>query len=98
VGLVIKVREIVGRCPVYKMGDKIVIEDGCRVNLKETTAICMHSLLAVMPYYVALSRGIEAKELGLAKQGNKAFIQCLDPCKHTGGGTVVFEIERIRER
>ena len=97
-GLVIKVREISGRCPVYKMRDKIVIEDGCRVSFKEATAICMHSLSAVMPYYVALNKGIEPKELGLAKEGNKAFVQCLDPCKHTGGGTVVFDIKRIRER
>lgn len=68
------------------------------LRLKETTAICMHSLSAVMPYYVALNRGIKPKELGLAKEGNKAFVQCLDPCKYREGGTVVFEIERIRER
>ena len=92
--LIIKVREIIGRCPVYRIGDKIVIE-GCRINLKETTAICMHSLTAIMPYYVALNKGISPVELGLAKEGNKAYVQCLDPCKYTGGGTVVFEIEKI---
>jgi len=94
--LVIRVKEITGRCPVYKMRDQIVIEDGCRINLNETTAICMHSLSAIMPYYVALNKGVGPKELGLTKEGNKAFIQCLDPCKYTGGGTVIFEVSRSK--
>lgn len=93
-GLVIKVREIIGRCHIYNMGGKIVIEDGCRVNLKKTTAICMHSLAAIMPYYVALSKVVSPVELGLVRDGNKAYVQCLDPCKYTGGGTVIFEISR----
>lgn len=93
-GLVIKIKEITGKCPVYKMGDRIVIEDGGRVNLKKTSAICMHSLSSIMPYYVALNKGVSSVKLGLAKKGNKAYVQCLDPCKYTGGGTVVFEISR----
>jgi len=31
--------------------------------------------------------------LGLAKEGNKAYLQCLDPCERTGGGTIIFEVE-----
>ncbi len=92
--LIIKVIEIIGKCSVYKVGDKILIE-GCRINLKETTAICMHSLAAIMPYYVALNKGVNPVELGLANEGDKAYVQCLDPCKYTGGGTVIFEIEKI---
>jgi len=92
--LIIKVIEIIGKCPVYRVGDKIVIE-GCSINLRETTAICMHSLAAIMPYYVALNKGVNPVELGLAKEGDKAYVQCLDPCKYTGGGTVIFEIEKI---
>jgi len=34
-----------------------------------------------MPYYVALSKGINPVELGLAKGGKKAYVECLDPCK-----------------
>jgi len=94
--LVIKVIEIIGKCPVYKVGDRILIE-GCKINLRETTAICIHSLAAIMPYYVALNKGVSPVELGLAKEGNKAYVQCLDPCKYTGGGTVIFEISRIEE-
>ena len=95
--LIVEVKEIRGNCPVYKVGDKIVINDGYVVNLLETDAICMHSVSSIMPYYVALSRGVEPKTLGLAKlesDGKNAYVQCLDPCKYTGGGTVVFEIRR----
>jgi len=91
--LIISVKEITGNCPVYKVRDKIVIEDGYKINLKKTNAICMHSLASIMPYYVALSKEIDPKTLGLAKDGKKAYLQCLDPCQYTGGGTVIFEVE-----
>ena len=40
--LVITVVKIKGRCPAYKVGDKIVLDGGYRFNLQETTAACMH--------------------------------------------------------
>lgn len=96
--LIIKVIEVVGNCPVYKVGDRIVLDEGHRVNLSKTTAMCMHSVASIMPYYVALSKGIDPKDLGLARSGSGekgAFVQCLDPCKYTGGGTVFFKITSI---
>ena len=90
----ITVKEIKGRCPVYKLGDRIILDEGYRLNCKESQNICMHSLSSIMPYYVALFKGIDPVELGLAIKGKKAYVQCLDPCKHTGGGTVIFEIEK----
>lgn len=100
--LIIVVKKINGKCPVYKKDNKIVIEEGYKINLNKTDAICMHSICSIMPYYVALSKGISPKELGLASKDirvdndNKevAYIQCLDPCEYTGGGTVVFEVIR----
>jgi uncharacterized repeat protein (TIGR04076 family) len=92
--LVITVKEIKGSCPVYEVGDKIVLDEGYRLNMKETDNVCMHSLSSIMPYYVALYGGVNPKELGLSKDGGKAHVQCLDPCDYTGGGTVIFEIER----
>jgi len=91
--LIIKVLRVKGTCPVYKVGDRIVVDEGCRLNLKETDNICMHSLASIIPYYVALSEGVDPKVLGLTKEGNKAYLQCLDPCERTGGGTVIFEVE-----
>lgn len=42
----------------------------------------------------ALARGISPVELGLAREGEEAYVQCLDPLEHTGGGTVIFKISR----
>ena len=39
--LIIEVSEIKGKCPVYKVGDKIVI-NGPEIVLEETDAICIH--------------------------------------------------------
>ena len=91
--LILRVKEIKGNCPVYKVGDKIVIEQGYRLNCGESDTICMHSLASVMPYYVALSRGASPAELGIANKQGKACLQCLDPAAHTGGGTVTFQID-----
>ena len=87
--LVVRVKEIKGNCPVFKVGDKFFIEDGYILKLEKP--ICMHSLTSIMPYYIALSRGVKPKDLGIGKN-NKAYVQCLDPCEYTGGGTVIFEI------
>lgn len=92
--LLIRVNEIRGRCPVYKVGDRIVLDHGYRLNLRETDNLCLHSISSIMPYYIALYRGVDPRELGLCRDGKKAYVQCLDPCDYTGGGTVVFEIER----
>ncbi|MBW2031058.1 MAG: TIGR04076 family protein [Deltaproteobacteria bacterium] len=92
--LVITVCEIRGRCPVYKLGDRIVLDLGYRLNLEETDNLCLHSVSSIMPYYVALYRGVDPRQLRLSRGGKKAYVQCLDPCDYTGGGTVVFQIER----
>ncbi|MGM0366330.1 MAG: TIGR04076 family protein [Actinomycetota bacterium] len=92
--LIVEVAEIKGVCPVYKRGDQFIIEDGYR--LKSPRDICMHSLSSILPYYVALSRGINPKHLGLAssEDAEASYVQCLDPCRYTGGGTVIFKIAR----
>jgi uncharacterized repeat protein (TIGR04076 family) len=91
--LIVRVKEIKGTCPVYNLGDSVVIREGYILDTKRSSEVCMHSLASLMPYYVALSKRVSAKALGLsgAKKGS-AYIQCLDPCDITGGGTVVFEI------
>ncbi|WP_048055108.1 TIGR04076 family protein [Thermococcus onnurineus] len=94
--LEIRVVEIRGKCPVFRSGDKIVI-DGPTINLKETDALCTHALASLLPYIVALRKGIKPKELGLGR-GEKAYVQCLDPGPpYTDGGTVIFEITVVRD-
>ena len=98
--LVITVEKIKGRCPAYKVGDKIVLDRGYKFNLQETTAACMHSLASILPYHVAISKGVPPNRMGLAhktKNDGKAYVQCLDPCDETGGGTTIFSIARVEE-
>jgi len=88
--LVIEVVEIKGKCPVHKVGDKIVI-DGPKIDLKRTDNICIHALSSILHYVVALREGVDSRKLGLSKDGKYAYIQCLDPGEpYTDGGTVVF--------
>ncbi|CAD5245339.1 TIGR04076 family protein [Thermococcus camini] len=94
--LEIRVVEIRGKCPVFRLGDRIVVE-GPRVNLEETDAICTHAFSSLLPYIVALRKGIKPGELGLGR-GEKAYVQCLDPGPpYTDGGTVIFEITVVRD-
>jgi len=86
----IEVKEVKGHCPVFKVGDVFHIVDGYK--LRADRLICMHALTSLMPYYVALSHGISPQALGLG-DGGRAYVQCLDPCEYTNGGTVVFEIK-----
>jgi uncharacterized repeat protein (TIGR04076 family) len=91
--LIVRVTKIKGTCPVYAIGDSIVIREGYILDTEHSADVCMHSLASFMPYYIALSRGISPESLGLSgpKRG-VAYLQCLDPCELTGGGTVLFEV------
>ena len=96
--IVIKVFEIKGNCPVYNIGNNISLQNGYILDPAETDQVCMHSLASILPYYVALSKEVKAKDLGLAKgDSEEAYVQCLDPCELTGGGTVIFEISRLED-
>ena len=90
----VTVKEIRGNCPVYKIGDRIVLDEGYRLNLEETDSMCLHSVASILPYYIALYRGMDPQGLGLSRDGKTAHVQCLDPCDYTDGGTVIFEIEK----
>jgi len=92
--LVITVKAVRGHCPVYEVGDQIVLRDGYRLDVEASSAVCMHSLASVMPYYNAIHGGVEPGDLGLADAQGQACVQCLDPCEETGGGTVTLRLER----
>jgi len=88
--LVVEVVEVQGHCPVHQVGDRFQIEKG--YQLVAERPLCMHALQALAPYYVALSGGIAPADLGLAGPDGAAYVQCLDPQRYTGGGTVVFRL------
>ena len=96
--LEIAVVEIRGKCPVYKVGDKIVI-DGPNIILERTDALCIHALSVILHYAVALDEGADPVKLGLTtiKDREHAYLQCVDPWKpYTEGGTVVFRIKKVK--
>ncbi len=93
--LCITVKEIKGKCPVHKLGDKIMIK-GPEIDLKQTDSICTHALASLLHYIVALRSGADPIELGLSKEKDKAYVQCVDPGEpYTEGGTVIFEIKKF---
>ena len=93
--LILTVKEIRGKCPVHKLGDKIVVESP-EIVTDKTDALCIHALGSMLSVLVPLARGVGFKELGLTvKESNMGYIQCLDPGPpYTLGGTVIFEIKR----
>ncbi|HAF70303.1 MAG: Uncharacterized protein XD60_1506 [Acetothermia bacterium 64_32] len=93
--LLVEVIKVKGTCPVYRVGSRFWIKEGFR--LVTEIPLCMHSLLSLAPYYVALSRGIDPRDLGLSKDKSLAYVQCLDPCELTQGGTVTFAIRVVKD-
>jgi len=95
--LIISVKEIRGKCPVFKAGDRIVVE-APNVIPDKTDALCVHALGSMLSEIIPLSRGVSFRELGLSRvEGEVGYVQCLDPGPpYTSGGTVVFEIRRQR--
>jgi uncharacterized repeat protein (TIGR04076 family) len=93
-GLVITVKDIRGKCTVHKIGDRIMIS-GPEIDLVQSDRICIHALPSLLHYAVALREGVDPGKLGLASEGDSAFISCPDPGEpYTDGGTVVFEVKR----
>ena len=95
--LEIEVCEVKGYCPVYEVGDKIVI-DGPKIVLDRTDAVCTHALSSLLHYVVALDEDVDPRKLGLSKEKGNAYIQCVDPGKpYTSGGTVIFKCRKIEK-
>jgi uncharacterized repeat protein (TIGR04076 family) len=91
--IVVKVKEIRGHCPTFKLGDSFELKAG--YQLVSDIPVCMHALAALMPFYNALCVS-EPAQWGLdgKKDKSKAYIQCPDPFDCTNGGTVIFEISK----
>ena len=64
-----------GKRSVFKKGDKIII-DPPKIVLEKTDAVCIHALPLLLHYAIALNVDDPAK-LGLSKNLNYAYIQCV---------------------
>ncbi len=86
---------IEGKCAVYDGGEQLVI-DGAKIDLERTDRICVHALAPLLHYVVALRDGVSPTALGLACEGDTAYVACVDPGPpYTNGGRVIFKMERI---
>ena len=97
--LEITVDEIKGHCPIYKLGDRIII-DGPEIVIEKTDALCTHALSTILHYTTILDHEWIPLELGLTRKGDEdhAYMQCVDPGEpYTEGGTVIFRCRKIKE-
>jgi uncharacterized repeat protein (TIGR04076 family) len=95
--LEIIVHEIRGKCPVYKVGDKIII-DNPEIVLDKTDALCAHALSTLLHYTLILEHDWCPLKLGLTtdEDAENAYMQCVDPGEpYTNGGTVIFKCRKI---
>lgn len=93
--VLITAEEINGNCPVFNIGDIILIKNG-EVDLQNSDAFCIHAAHVLLYYALPIREGIKPVTLGLATKGDKAFVRCPDPGPpQTHGGTVTFSLEKI---
>ena len=62
-----------------RVGDRIVLDEGYGLHLKETDNVRMYSLSSIMPYYVAVHRTVDPRALELSGGRKNAYVQCLAP-------------------
>lgn len=92
--IIITVKEVHGHCPIYKTGDKILVEK-FYINSKKSKNICIHALAAMSTLLSAFLHGSSATELGIGSEETIGYLQCPDPGPpYTKGGTVLFELKR----
>lgn len=75
--LEIKVHEIKGLCPVYKKGDRIVVDDQ-GIVLEKNDALCTHALSTLLHYAMVLGHDFDLVRLGLTieKDSKHVYLWC----------------------
>lgn len=96
---VFEVLDVVGECPIYEKGDKIVI-DGHAVNLKETDAICMHAIgtsftTMSMLYETGEEENFMEYQIPSSKGEKFSSFQCPRAAPPRSPGYVIFGIKRV---
>ena len=88
--LEIIVHEIRGKCPVHKVGDRIIVDDP-RILLESTDALCTHALSSILHYNLVLDAGADPDAQGpgpgaetyrwATRNGHHNIIQLLNQSK-----------------
>jgi len=88
--VIIEVKDIKGKCPIYSLGDKMVIENQELIFDESTcSSVCMHAIGCLLTGYMGIR---------MSQKGREWIAQCMDPgvAYDPEGGTVFFRI--IKER
>jgi uncharacterized repeat protein (TIGR04076 family) len=96
--IILTVEKIIGNCPIYKTGDKIVINK-FYIKSKDSQNICIHAFAAMTTLLSAFLHGTSALELDIGSEEEVGYLQCPDPGPpYTKGGTVLFKLKRVETK
>jgi len=91
------VDRIKSKCPVFKLGDKFVLED-YQFNLKESTAICLMALQNY-PFWLMHARGSDPISHHVGSIQGEEYFACPYPGEpYTECGGVIFKKQEERAR
>lgn len=105
--VVLECMEIRGSCPIYKEGDRVVINEPIIDTRNSVSsgryqipnAICYPMILDFGFYYRPICRGVSLRELGLAKEeGDEGYFSCHAPDlgeSPKAHGTIIWKVKRI---
>jgi uncharacterized repeat protein (TIGR04076 family) len=97
------VHRVYGCCPIAVEGDKLVFDiqlqlDECKISsglpgyFEGRPQICSVAFRSIYPYAVAMSFGVSATDLGIAKSGEDGYVLCPAWGPPTCEAAVVFRL------
>jgi len=97
------VEEVYGYCPVVALGDKLVFDpflrlDECEISsdqegyLDNRPIICPWVVHSLFHYVIAMSYGVSAVDLGIAKEGEDGYVICPAWGPPTCEALVIFKL------
>ena len=67
------------------------------VKSRQGVKIYLHALNSMITLLMPFLKDVSARELGIGKKDDVGYIQCPDPgTPYTDGGTVIFEMRRVK--
>ena len=80
----LRVREVRGRCPLYRGGEVIVLK-GFYIDSKRSAPVCIHAFLAMSSLLSAFSHGADATDLGIGKEKDVGCLLYTSPSPRDRG-------------
>jgi len=93
------VKKVEGYCAAgYEPGTSFIVR-GFYIPENQTERICLHALGSMLTLLMPFLKGISARDLGIGLTDDVGYIRCPDPgAPYTCGGSVLFELKRIKIR